>query len=199
MELILIRHGESLFNQANRSAETGRFFSGQSDTPLTEKGQQQARELKKLAIFSEVNQIYTSPLSRAYETARLAMGRQDIILDERLKERSLGILDGKNTKDLPQWQDFLQTQSLGHSFIDKPPGGENYADVEKRVGEFLRELTKNSAADKIAIFSHFVAIRLMIKLLLNLDEEQTLTLKIKNSHPLSFRGDSLGNFIGDFN
>ncbi|MHC5373585.1 histidine phosphatase family protein [Enterococcus sp. LJL120] len=198
MEIILIRHGESLFNQANRSTETGRFFSGQSDVPLTDKGRQQAHELSRLAIFSGVDQVYASPLSRAYETARLATGRQDIILDKRLKKRSLGMLDGKNITDLPQGHDFLQNQSLGHSFTDRTPGGENYADVEKRVGEFLKELTKNLAANKVAIFSHYVAIRLMIKLLLNLDEEQTLTLKIKNSYPMSFRGESLGNFIGDF-
>ncbi|MHC5375656.1 histidine phosphatase family protein [Enterococcus sp. LJL120] len=194
MEIILVRHGESLFNQINNYKTKDRSFSGQSDVPLTELGRQQAQRLRELPIWNTVDQVYSSPLQRAYETAILAAGWKDIICDNRLKERSLGIFNGKSIQDFPEWLEFFDNHNITHSFTDNAPEGENYTAVEKRVKAFLAELLLNDPNNRVAIFSHFVAIRLMVKALLNLSNETTLKLKIINSSPLYFRGETMGNF-----
>lgn len=193
MKIILVRHGESLFNQMNRDANHGRVFSGQYDIPLTEKGREQAETLQMENNFAEADCVYSSDLSRAYETAQITTLRTDIIRDARLNERSLSVFNGKSENQLSEYRTFLETQNFGHSFSDKAPDGESYTDVNKRIKSFLLELDYSS--NTVLIFSHFVAIRLIIKELMSSTEEQTLELSIKNCTPLIFEGKELGEFV----
>lgn len=94
--LILIRHGESEWNSKN-------LFTGWVDPPLNEKGRTEATRAGEL--LSEFNPkpdvLYTSKLSRAIQTANLALEKADRLwLDVhrswRLNERHYGALQGKN-------------------------------------------------------------------------------------------------------
>ena len=84
MEIILTRHGESEFNTINNNPLLGRLYTGQYDTPLTEKGKVQAENLKSNKLFKHLNSIYSSNLSRAIETAYLVTEEDNIIQDLRL-------------------------------------------------------------------------------------------------------------------
>ena len=99
--LYFVRHGESVLN-------VQRLFAGQLDTPLTERGREQAHatgeELRGLGI----NVIVASPLVRALETAQIIAGdigylADRIIVNDVFKERFLGNLQGKS------WDSFDET------------------------------------------------------------------------------------------
>ncbi len=89
MHLYIMRHGETDDN-------TRRVLQGQKDNPLNERGRQQALRAKEELSGILFDRVYSSPLIRAVETAVLATGRprEEIILEERLKEISFGVLEG---------------------------------------------------------------------------------------------------------
>src|SRR4051812_17139549 len=96
--LVLIRHGQSLWNLENR-------FTGWVDVPLTEKGRAEARRAGELVRDLGFDVAYTSALSRAQETLALvleSMGaavRPPVIRDQALNERHYGELQGLNKAD----------------------------------------------------------------------------------------------------
>lgn len=74
-----IRHGETDFNRLNH-------FQGQTDVPLNETGRSQAKNRRDLVAKLPLNHIFSSPLSRALDTAKLLVGTRDIEVVEDLKE-----------------------------------------------------------------------------------------------------------------
>ena len=103
-ELVLVRHGESVGNVADADARrrgAGRLDldTRDPDTPLSERGEHQARVLARHVARSEARPpdvVLTSPYARAATTAHIvaSAAQLDPVLDERLRERDLGILDG---------------------------------------------------------------------------------------------------------
>ncbi len=89
MELLIVRHGETLWNDKG-------LLQGQKDIELNDKGREMARKLAGKLKDIPIDMVYSSPLKRAYETARLALGDRDIplVTDERIKEISFGECEG---------------------------------------------------------------------------------------------------------
>ena len=89
MYLYILRHGTTKWNMEH-------LIQGQTDTELDEFGRLMASEtahgLKKAGIAFD--RVYTSPLKRAYETARIVAPDTEITSDDRLKELSFGFMDG---------------------------------------------------------------------------------------------------------
>lgn len=88
-ELYILRHGETVWNRQGR-------YQGRKDSPLTEKGRQQAVSQRKLlnAIETLPRKVYVSPLGRTVETAQLAVTFVDHpIADDRLQ--NLTLVNGK--------------------------------------------------------------------------------------------------------
>src|SRR5438128_11091412 len=137
--LWLVRHGQSAGNVARdqahaagaeRIALTGRDV----DVPLSAQGEEQARSLGDwFARFPEAerpNVLLASPYTRAQETIRLFVdaggaATGTICVDERLREKEFGILDGLTTSGVgavyPEQAEFRRL--LG-KFYHRPPGGE---------------------------------------------------------------------------
>lgn len=136
MEIYIIRHGETFWNEQGR-------LQGNTDIELNEKGREAAgtrgRQLED--IYFDV--IYSSPLIRAYETACLIRGHRNIpiIRDNRLKEMSFGTYEGRDAKKLWDNQD-----DPFHYFFNRPelfhaaPEGEEFNDVCLRAKSFLKEV-----------------------------------------------------------
>ena len=85
-ELYILRHGETVWNRQGR-------YQGRKDSPLTEKGRQQAVSQRKLlnAIETLPRKVYVSPLGRTVETAQLAVTFVDHpIVDDRLQALNFG-------------------------------------------------------------------------------------------------------------
>ena len=91
--LYFIRHGESQFNIERR-------FAGRTDTPLTDEGRKQAKKAGQNARKLQIDLIVSSPLSRAYETAKIIaveIGYPEVSIEINplLIERDYGSLSGK--------------------------------------------------------------------------------------------------------
>ncbi|KAF1301524.1 histidine phosphatase family protein [Candidatus Enterococcus willemsii] len=189
MKIVLVRHGESVYNKFNRENPEKRLFTGAFDTPLTEKGRQQARLLRNVQDIKQIEAIYSSPLSRAVETAKLATNHAELTLDARLIERSLGELEGHSLADIGDICAALP-KDFAHSFTAKAPGGENYQEVLERTSAFFNEQPKQD----LLVFAHQGSIRTMMMYLMNLDSEETLTLNIPNCQPICLEGTHFGTF-----
>jgi 2,3-bisphosphoglycerate-dependent phosphoglycerate mutase len=131
----LARHGETADNAEGR-------VQGSIDTPLNERGREQARALAEQATALDLDALYTSQQSRALETARIVAERLGLepIVDERFAESRRGEWEGRLLSDIEReepeaWHAWRSGQD-GFRF----PGGESLAEHVARVGEALREV-----------------------------------------------------------
>ena len=136
MKLYIVRHGETEWNKARR-------IQGQVDIPLNEFGRRLARKTAKGLSDITFDLCYSSPLSRARETAALLLEGRDtpVIEDARISEMAFGEYEGRCCSrsgwNLPEeFRRFFD----GPDKYQAPAGGENFAQVKERTGEFLKEL-----------------------------------------------------------
>ncbi|MCX5906929.1 MAG: histidine phosphatase family protein, partial [Deltaproteobacteria bacterium] len=103
MRFILIRHGETRWNELRR-------FQGLSDIELSPKGKRQAENLAESMRWEKIQALYTSPLLRARQTAEeiACFHNCSVAIDDRLKELNLGKLEGLDSLELKKrYPDFL--------------------------------------------------------------------------------------------
>lgn len=201
-ELILVRHAESAGNVArelaeSQDAETVDISQRDADVPLTELGETQAKALgSRLAELNErapIGRIWVSPYERAVATARLAVEQAGLAatmrVDERLRDRELGILDrltgrGIRTR-LPD--EAARRRYLGKLYY-RPPGGESWADVALRLRSFLADRDRlrgrEHATGPELVVTHDAVILLIRYILEQLSESELLALA---------RAESVGN------
>jgi broad specificity phosphatase PhoE len=121
--------------------------SGWSDPPLSEKGKQQALELKERIKEREFDIVFCSDLKRALETAKLCFDNgMPIVEDKRLRECNYGKLNGAPSATVEP----LQALHIKERF----EGGECYEDVRERIFGFLEFLKQNHENGSVAVISH---------------------------------------------
>lgn len=153
MELWLVRHGESTWNSARR-------FQGAHDAPLSARGRAQAEALAARLGGTRFDALYTSPLSRARDTAApcariLGVAPRAV---EDLREIGLGAWEGETVeavlaRDGNAYQRWLDTP-VDHP----PPGGEALPALAARVGRALAALADRHAEERVLVVSHGGAI-----------------------------------------
>lgn len=122
--IILIRHG------ATGSNGSGKYAGCRTDDPLCPETVEYISKMEPLP-FGPVGKVYSSPLRRAYDTARLLFEGHDIEMVEGFREMDFGIFEGKTYDDLKDDRAYLDWISSGGKM--KPPGGESMEDFTKRV------------------------------------------------------------------
>lgn len=133
MEIVLARHGETDWNLDGR-------LMGQKDVPLNDNGRKQAEILRNKLADMSFDCCYSSPLSRAKETAEIVCeDKCKIICDDNLKERGGGRLEGKIVNN---WGDYLNDKTT-----------ETDAEILKRASDFLKT-AKDSGYSRILVVSH---------------------------------------------
>ncbi|KAI7691168.1 Fructose-2, 6-bisphosphatase TIGAR [Sarcoptes scabiei] len=139
------------------------IIQGCMDTKLNQTGRNQAKSLASSSKFNpcDFNIIYSSDLSRAYDTCRiLTEDRADIICDKLLRERNFGNLEGSPISKLSSL-----AAASGVSIVDYTAGGgESLADVAKRAEQFIenRLLKEVQSGQQVLLVSHGGLIRQMI-------------------------------------
>jgi len=155
MRVYLARHGETEWTLSEQ-------HTGRTDIPLTENGRSQAAELRGLFAGRPVEKAYTSPLSRAVESAALA-GFEDAQKTDELLEFDYGEYEGVTTADIrqerPDW----------YLWRDGSPGGETPDDVAARVDPLIDRL-RTEGVD-VALFSHGHVLRALTARWLGLGSE----------------------------
>lgn len=144
MKLYMIRHGESQTNLEKR-------FTGQADAPLTEKGIEDAKAAGRKLESLHFDRIYSSTLSRAAETARIALDCEPVQLDL-IKELSVGSLEWRTIAECEaEYGEALWKHRNAYNYT--PYGGENESQIAGRARDFLTML-ENDPCDQVAAFSH---------------------------------------------
>lgn len=152
-------------------ANTAEVFQGQNDSPLSEQGWQQAEMLaSELACFP-VGAVYSSPLSRASETARLIASKTGAVLkqDDRLKELNVGELTGR-----PYTSIATDFPDLFASFRRDPvsvrfPAGETLTELAERATASISQIISETGDEgTVVIVAHNMCLRAMTLQLLGL-------------------------------
>jgi len=159
VRLLLIRHG------ATPWTVTGQH-TGRSDVDLSEEGRAQVARLAPLirehldVPFDDVA-VFSSPLRRAIESARIAMGGRDLLIDQRLIEYDYGDCEGLTPPEvrerMPGWD----------IWEDGCPGGEQVDEVGERVGAFVADVERVHRT--AVVFAHSHVIRIMAAVATGLD------------------------------
>ena len=145
MKLYMVRHGESQTNFEKR-------FTGQADAPLTGKGREDARRAGEKLRGLTFDRVYSSTLSRAAETARIALPGCEPVQLDMIKELSVGILAGRLVSECEEeYGEELWKNRNAYNYT--PYGGENEAELQKRARDFLTML-ENDPCERVIAFSH---------------------------------------------
>ena len=143
--LYFVRHGESVRN-------VERTYAGQFDTPLTDRGRDQARAAGEQARGLRFDLMVSSPLSRALETARIiarATGypADKILVNDIFKERAFGTMEGKSWHEIPE--------EMAPSY-----GGESEEQVLVRAKQSL-DFLRSLKTDTILLVGHGTFFRML--------------------------------------
>lgn len=183
--LWLVRHGESLGNIAATRAEAAGaevidLDTRDADVALSPTGEEQARALGSWlrTELGSIDEFWVSPYLRARQTLALALGDAPLpletIVDERLRDRELGILDRLTSRGVRARhpEEYERRRHLG-KFYHRPPGGESWADVALRLRSFLGQALARPA-DTAVVVAHDAVVMLFLSVLLPLDESELL-------------------------
>jgi broad specificity phosphatase PhoE len=189
-ELVLVRHGESMGNAAAEAAhlagaEVITIDRRDPDVLLSPVGQEQAGALglglAPLLGDGRRVAVWASPYLRAAQTAQLALGAArsplPVLLDERLRDRELGVLDLLTREGVARRFPLeAQRRQWWGKFYHRPPGGESWADVALRLRSFLTDLPAATSADRVVLVVHDAVVMLVRYVLEGLDEHTLLQL-----------------------
>lgn len=216
-KLVLIRHGESIWNKENR-------FTGWTDVDLSEKGLQEATDggklLKKEGYVFDI--AFTSVLKRAIRTLWIVMDQMDLMWipvtrDWRLNERHYGSLQGLNKSEMAAKFGEDQVKIWRRSYDVPPPPLEEtdprspaqdprYKDLNKAqipLTECLKDTVERvmpcwkdalapaiRSGKRVLIAAHGNSLRAMVKYLDNISDGEIVGLNIPTGIPLVYELDS---------
>lgn len=211
-KLILIRHGESMWNKKN-------VFTGWVDVPLSINGIDEALKAGDRLSDIAFDVIYTSVQIRAIQTAMIALTRNKsnktpvvvhtegkmaewtgiyseemkmniipVYRDWRLNERYYGELQGKNKAATAQSYGKEQVHLWRRSYDVPPPNGECLKDTAERTIPFFTEkiLRDLSEGKNVLVSAHGNSLRSIVMYIENLSREEVLDLEIPTGSPILF-------------
>jgi 2,3-bisphosphoglycerate-dependent phosphoglycerate mutase len=148
-QVIIVRHGQTLWNlQLIRQ--------GHLDSPLTERGIAQAKALGERLARETFSALYSSDLGRAVQTAQMiaAATGHEIVTDERLRERHLGIFQGLDGNEIREKypEEYRLHRTLRSTYVI--PGGESVEQQVARNVDFLNETALKHLGETIVVVTH---------------------------------------------
>lgn len=157
-KVYLTRHGKTLWNLEKR-------LQGFGNSELTNEGIEQAYELRKRLSDIDIDVIYTSPIKRAYETARIIKGDKNIkfVIDDRLKEINFGDYEGSTEAELLKQGRGQEISKIFSGEMDiSAPGGETLRELSYRVSKLLDEILLIEDNKSILIVTHGTTLKAIV-------------------------------------
>ena len=180
--LILIRHGQSIYNLENR-------FTGWKDVELTDKGINEAKNASILLKNFSIDIAFTSKLKRAQNTLNIILENLNLSIpitqNISLNERDYGDLVDQNKAEASVKYGADQVQIWRRSYDVPPPNGESLKDTYDRCIPYFKSILSNDK--NIIISAHGNSIRAIVKYLLNISEEDILKTEIGWCEPWVFK------------
>ena len=162
--LFLVRHG------ATAATEEGRF-AGATSAELSAEGRWQAARLGERLSQQSLAAVYSSPLSRAVETARIIAGhcRLEPITRDGLREIGHGHWEGMKRDDVERQFGLEYVTWEADPFTFAPAGGESGVAVLARALPVIREIVATHPGAQVLVVSHKATLRLVLSSLLGFD------------------------------
>lgn len=197
--LVMVRHAESVGNI--RSADE-RALSGEAaySYGLTERGRKQAEITGKYLreTYGEFDVYYVSYYKRALETLRILYPEAKIYEDPRLAEGQRGIWQTMTKAEiaLKYPEEVARKQREGH-YHYRPPGGENWPDIELRIHSFLGTLSRDCEGLNVLIVVHGHWMVLFQRLVHRFSIDEALRryseAVVENASVTIYRGETIDN------
>lgn len=196
--LWIVRHGQSAGNVARDQAEMSGIDlidveTRDADTPLSALGAGQSAALGAWFASLEPSErpdvLMSSPFIRSRQTcdavgAALGLDPDDVVIDERLREKEFGILDRYTVRGiLAKYPELAQQRARVGKFYFRPPGGESWCDVILRSRSMVEVLRRDHVGDRVVIVAHQVTVNCFRYLLECLDEHQILAIDRQGDVP----------------
>jgi probable phosphoglycerate mutase len=191
--LWIVRHGESAGNVARDAAQATKAARidinlRDVDVPLSTLGMQQATALghwfADMAVQERPDVLLVSPYLRARQTAEqigkaggFGAGLSDHEVDERLREKELGLLDRLTRLGIEQeFPEQAELRQRVGKFYHRPPSGESWCDVILRLRSALDTISLHYSGRRVLVVGHQVVVLCLRYLLEGLDEERILEI-----------------------
>ncbi|AUY24138.1 2,3-diphosphoglycerate-dependent phosphoglycerate mutase GpmB [Mixta calida] len=175
LQVYLVRHGETVWNAARR-------IQGQSDSALTEKGEQQARQVGERAKSLGITHVIGSDLGRTRRTAEIiadACGCS-VTLDARLRELNMGVLEQRPIDSLSEEEEGWRRSLVNGTANGRIPEGESMAELAARMQQALNACLALPAGSRPLLVSHGIALGVLIGTLLGLPAHAERRLRLRN-------------------
>lgn len=153
--IYIVRHGETKWNVEKR-------LQGQSDSPLTDNGVFQARELSKQFKDIHFDKIFSSDLLRAQRTAEIVALEKKLAVttSELIRERGFGRFEGNPFDALKQFDEIMEKLTEEEQFSYKAhPDIESDEEIMERFIRFLREIAVRFPGKNVLVVTHGAILR----------------------------------------
>ena len=185
--LVLIRHGQSLWNAENR-------FTGWTDIDLSKKGEKEAKAAGEKLENVSFDVVHTSALMRAQRTAEIIIKNNKIseniptYKDERLNERHYGSLQGLNKTETAEKYGPEQVHIWRRSFDIATPDGESLKMTAERTLPYFKEdvLKHLNEGKNVLISAHGNSLRSIVMHIENISKEDIVKLEIQTGVPRTY-------------
>ena len=189
--LVLIRHGQSVWNATNR-------FTGWTDVELSEKGEGEAATAGEQLADVRFDVVHTSALIRAQKTAEIVMSKNRVSgeiptkQDERLNERNYGDLQGLNKAETAEIHGAEQVHIWRRSFDVPPPGGESLEmTAERTIPYFVEEIIPDlDSGMNVLVAAHGNSLRSIVMHIEEISPEEITNLEIPTGVPMCYKFDN---------
>tara|TARA_Y100000588_G_C14190666_1_gene897868 strand:+ start:1125 stop:1724 length:600 start_codon:yes stop_codon:yes gene_type:complete len=185
--LILIRHGQSVWNAANR-------FTGWTDVDLSEKGVEEAEQAGKDLREYRIDVVHTSDLIRAQRTAEIIMSLNEdsegatTKFDWRLNERNYGSLQGLNKAETAERHGAEQVHIWRRSFDVAPPEGESLEMTAERTIPYFEDEVMSDLRDgkNVLVSAHGNSLRSIVMHIEGISKDSIVSLEIPTGVPMHY-------------
>lgn len=190
--LWVIRHGQSAGNVARDDAHARglsriELTHRDVDVPLSQLGREQAKALGRAFAAQDASArpeiVLSSPYVRAVETAKIfrdnggCVSQASICIDERLREKEFGILDGLTAAGIREFHpEQAEFRALMGKFYHRPPGGESWVDVIFRLRALLDSVSLHHGGRRVLIVAHQVVVLCLRYIIEGLSEAEILEI-----------------------
>ncbi|MDR3706747.1 MAG: histidine phosphatase family protein [Capsulimonadaceae bacterium] len=191
MQLLIARHGQTVWNVERR-------IQGWGDSPLTDEGRAQARQLGARLSGVDLAGVYSSDLGRAIETAKIIADGRDVVRETLfdLRETSWGEWEGKTGAEIDaaepeRWARFISRGRAMNEEEDDTewetttavPGGETLVHACARIASALKAIRAAHPGDdeQVLVVGHGGSLRFFITLALGLPPRRIRRMTLDNA------------------
>ncbi len=192
--IYIIRHGETVWNIEH-------IIQGHSDSPLTEKGEEQAKALTKKFKDIKFDYIFSSDLGRAMKTAEIINEEHKLTIKatQLLRERTYGEIEGTPSINFREWDELIKDLSEEEHYKFKYKGDtESDEEIYMRFMTFIREMAIVDPGKTLLVVSHGGFLRAVLVKLGIGTYKQLIHGAVTNSAYVKIKTDGVDFFIKEY-